>query len=204
MKKLTTLALLLASMCSAQATLIDRGNGMVYDSTNNITWIANVTIATSLNSYGSANWVGANYWVDGLDYGGFSDWRLPYGAVGATASELSFLFTELGGVYGKALPTFHNSNYDLFSFVLTAPADGYHYWLNNGHVFNFFYGANNTEFAASHSANWYEQVIAVRSGDVLQIAPAPSTPVSISVPEPAVLAFLGLGLIGLGEIKRRQ
>ena len=98
---------------SAQAALVARPGGMVYDTVQNITWLQN------LNTNGQITWDTANTWANNLVYGGFSDWRLPtlnpkntscsnnvngggsfglqYYGTGCTGGELSHLFvTDLG------------------------------------------------------------------------------------------------------------
>jgi Protein of unknown function (DUF1566)/PEP-CTERM motif len=77
---------------AAQAALIDRGGGMIYDTTRNITWLADMNYAFT-SGYAAANaggtgtnivlanglmgWDAAVAWADQLVFGGFSDWRLP-------------------------------------------------------------------------------------------------------------------------------
>jgi hypothetical protein len=81
------------SAISSNAALYDRGNGMIYDSTQNITWLQDANYAktsgyvdTNFNyeqNYngfvpdGSMTWEQAKKWADNLVYGGYSDWRLP-------------------------------------------------------------------------------------------------------------------------------
>ena len=64
---------------AAQATLFDRGGGMIYDSDLNITWLADANYAqtSGYDADGRMNWGAANTWADNLVYGGYSDWRLP-------------------------------------------------------------------------------------------------------------------------------
>jgi hypothetical protein len=111
---------------AAQAALIDRGGGMIYDTTRNITWLSDMNYAQTsghtgagVNANGSMNWTAAAAWADNLVYGGYSDWRLPtlnaadtscsanfnpgggfptqYFGTGCTGGELSGLFvTDLG------------------------------------------------------------------------------------------------------------
>jgi len=80
-KVLTGLAMA-GVMCggAAQAELIERGNGMLYDSVLNITWLqdANYARTSGYDSDGRMNWLAANSWAADLDYGGYSDWRLAY------------------------------------------------------------------------------------------------------------------------------
>lgn len=95
LKTLMTGAALVALTGAAQATLIDRGGGMIYDTTRNITWLADMNYAftsgyatsgvapfsvydpDTIWTDGRMGWNAANTWVNSLVYGGFSDWRLP-------------------------------------------------------------------------------------------------------------------------------
>ena len=104
---------MLALTGAAQATLVNRGGGMIYDNTRNITWLADMNYAktSGYSSTGLMTWASATTWASDLVYGGFNDWHLPTlnssdasctgGFVGAgyncTRGELSGLFvTELG------------------------------------------------------------------------------------------------------------
>lgn len=72
---------LLASVLSgaAQASLVDRGGGLIYDNVLNITWLqdANYAKTSGYDVDGKMNWYEAMTWAEGLVYGGYSDWRLP-------------------------------------------------------------------------------------------------------------------------------
>lgn len=84
-------AALCAAGASASAALFDRGGGMIYDSTRDITWLADMNYALS-SGYAAANvggvganqvqsdgrmgWEAARTWAGGLVYGSFDDWRL--------------------------------------------------------------------------------------------------------------------------------
>jgi len=85
----TALPLLIAAG-SAQAVLIDRGGGLIYDSTLNITWLQNATPAAGSvyddgwNAFdGRMSFVNAQAWAANLNYTvgavTYSDWRLPQG-----------------------------------------------------------------------------------------------------------------------------
>jgi hypothetical protein len=80
-KKPLILALLagIALSGAAQATLIDRGGGLIYDNVLNLTWLqdANYAQTSGYDADGLMNWADANAWAAGLIYGGYSDWRLP-------------------------------------------------------------------------------------------------------------------------------
>jgi hypothetical protein len=62
-----------------RAALIDRGNGLIYDSVLNVTWMQEVVLARTLgaDSDGIFDWFGAKTWADQLVFAGFDDWRLP-------------------------------------------------------------------------------------------------------------------------------
>src|SRR3972149_1606307 len=73
--------LVLGWMATAQATLIDRGGGLIYDSDQDLTWLqdANYAMTSGYDSDGRMTWVAAMAWASGLSYGGYDDWRLPAG-----------------------------------------------------------------------------------------------------------------------------
>ena len=77
----------LALSGAAQATLIDRGGGLIYDSGLDITWLKDANLAATssfgvpgINANGWMNWFAAQSWIDAMNtahYLGYSDWRLP-------------------------------------------------------------------------------------------------------------------------------
>jgi MYXO-CTERM domain-containing protein len=97
-QKVKTLRLFVAAAAvvaltgAAQAALVDRGGGMIYDTVRNITWLADMNYAFT-SGYAAANaggtgsnlifanglmgWDAATAWANNLVFGGFSDWRLP-------------------------------------------------------------------------------------------------------------------------------
>ena len=64
---------------TAQAVLVDRGLGMLYDTTLNITWLqdANYARTSVYDADGKMTFAQASSWAANLIYGGFTDWRLP-------------------------------------------------------------------------------------------------------------------------------
>lgn len=74
---LAVATLLSAASRPAQAGLIDRGNGLIYDNVLDITWIQDVGLSATQGGVGIHYWAGAKAWADQLVYGGFDDWRLP-------------------------------------------------------------------------------------------------------------------------------
>jgi hypothetical protein len=103
---LATLTLGLILALPAQAALIDRGGGLIYDDVLNITWLQDANLAASntfglayntdlgnhpndsygpnyperINASGRMTWGAALHWIDAMnaaDYQGYDDWRLP-------------------------------------------------------------------------------------------------------------------------------
>lgn len=77
---------MLASAGTAQAALLNRGGGLIYDTVQDITWLADLNPSktqydNSGGAQGYANgqmeWLQANIWANELAYGGYTDWRLP-------------------------------------------------------------------------------------------------------------------------------
>jgi len=74
---------------NAQASLHDRGRGLIYDDVLNITWTQNANLSASLplgvemRSDGAMTFVQAQAWIAALNavrFGGYDDWRLPGGS----------------------------------------------------------------------------------------------------------------------------
>ena len=118
-------AAFLALTSAAQAALVNRGGGMIYDTTRNITWLSDMNHAftsgyaaqnaggfgmNQIEANGRMGWNAATAWANNLVHGGFSGWRLPTLtpndptctpggglAFNCTGGELSGLFvTDLG------------------------------------------------------------------------------------------------------------
>lgn len=192
----------------ANAALVDRGGGLIYDTDLNITWLANA------NVNGAMNWGGAMTWASNLSYYDsvrnvtYTDWRLPttlqldpacsgqsgvdsYG-YNCTGSEMGHLFyNELGGVAGQSITATHNTNYNLFQNVQSGL-----YWSESEYApypydawyFNFLNGGQYMNYKGNDGYAW-----AVRPGDVA------------AVPLPATAWLFGSGLLGLlGAARARQ
>ena len=69
----------MAAASSTHAALIDRGNGLIYDTVLKVTWMQDVALARTLgnDSDGIFDWFDAKAWANQLVYAGFDDWRLP-------------------------------------------------------------------------------------------------------------------------------
>lgn len=88
MKALITSLVLFAVLTAngaAQAALVDRGGGLIYDNVLNITWLQDANYAKTSNAHatGKMGWTAANTWAANLVYYdsvrkiNYSDWRLP-------------------------------------------------------------------------------------------------------------------------------
>jgi hypothetical protein len=219
MKTLKTWAATAAMMAlsgAAQAALIDRGGGMIYDTTRDITWLAN------MNVNGLMNWSAATAWADNLVYGGFSDWRLPtlnpadttcsnsfnpgggfplqnYGP-NCTGGELSGLFvTDLGNKAGESvLNPAGDTPEQIANLALFSNVQSFDYW-------------SGTEYAPNPDAAWVfnsnlgfqglggtligSYAVAVRPGDVT----AP-----VAEPQTLTLALLALGATAVARRRRSR
>lgn len=186
---------------AAQAALIDRGGGLIYDSDLNITWLADANYAqtSGFDADGRMTWSAANAWAAGLTYGGYSDWRLPTSdtcsGFDCTGSELGHLFyQELGGTAGLSILASGDPDLSLFqntqlggywsgTAYAPLPAEGAWY-------FNTADGGQRFHHQDSTSYAW-----AVRPGDVTALQ---------TVAEPMSLALVGLGLGALAVGCRRR
>ena len=173
------LCLVLVS-ANANAGLIDRGGGLIYDDVLNITWLQNADLFGTGST--AQSWDDAVSLVSGLNFAGLNDWRLPT----TPGTGIGFLYEgELGNLYYSTLGNVAGDtslNTDPFFNVQNG-----RYWLGTessvDSAFAFFIaeaggntGLQDTDLKTNGNNIW-----AVRDGDVLP------------VPEPTTLMLLGLG-----------
>jgi hypothetical protein len=206
-------AAMVALTGAAQAALVNRGGGMIYDTTRNITWLADMNYAqtsghtgTGVNANGRMTWDAATAWANNLVYGGFDDWRLPTlnpadttcsNNTGCTGGELSGLFvTELGNKANQSvLNQVGDTAEQIANLALFSNVQSYYYWSgteyapNQNNVWVFRTG-NGSQIEVSTVNRLY--AVAVRRGDV-----------TASVPEPQTLA-LALLALGATVVARRR
>jgi hypothetical protein len=104
-KKTAMVALLVVGIGfsgASQASLVDRGNGLLYDNVLNVTWLqdANYAKTSGYSVTGMMDWASANTWATNLNYQGLTGWRLAnITPVNGTSFNVNFSFngtTDLG------------------------------------------------------------------------------------------------------------
>ena len=205
---------------AAQAALVNRGVGMIYDTTRNITWLADMNFAstsghtgTGVNANGRMTWAAANNWANNLVSGGFSDWRLPTlnpsdtsctGGFGVgigyncTGGELNGLFvTDLGNKANESvLNQVGDTAEQIANLALFSNVRSHYYWSGTEYAPNPLSAWLFSTFFGSqyNDAKSYALfAVAVRPGDV-----------AASVPEPQTLALALLALGATLVVRRRR
>lgn len=204
MKRRNTMLALLAGLSltgAAQATLIDRGSGLIYDTDLNVTWLAdaNYALTSGHDADGQMTWSQATSWAGNLNYGGYSDWRLPTTPTSCvnyncTDSEMGHLFySELGGTAGSPILDSSDPDLGLFTNIQTAWYwSGTEYAPNPSEAFAFNLWGGWQEFPSKEGTHSSLNAWAVRTGDVS------------AVPEPTTLMLFGLGMAGLRIVRWRK
>ena len=215
-------AALLGLTGTAHATLYDRGGGMIYDSTRNITWLADMNYAktSGYDSDGLMTWSEATAWANNLVYGGYDDWRLPtlnpgdatcsdqfdagapYGVqhygYNCIGGELSGLFvTDLGNKAGQSvLDQTGDTAEQIANLGLFSNLQPYDvYW-------------SGTEYAPNPIYAWYFYTSVgvwfsdVETGALSALAVRPGDVAAVPEPQPITMLLTGLGVL-LGAVKRR-
>lgn len=111
--------LVLSIFNSASAALVDNGEGLIYDTDRNVTWLN----STGRGYLYGMSWQAAVEWAYSLNAGGLRGWRLPRGLYSSrsTSDEIQHLvFQELSNPHYGPL---------LNKGLLTDLVDGGRYWL---------------------------------------------------------------------------
>ncbi|MCP3663475.1 MAG: DUF1566 domain-containing protein [Gammaproteobacteria bacterium] len=190
-------ALLLGLSTTAQALLYDRGNGMIYDDQLRITWLADASYAATQwdesggkQGYrdGRMSWYQADHWASELEYGGYSDWRLP------DIEMVHMFYVNLGGIlkHSEQDATDPNGYLDLIKnlkpeYYWSGLEDGEKNELTSAYLFSYEYGEWGSEGKSGSGYAW-----AIHPGDVG----------AAEVSEPGVLLLFGAGLVCFGFTRR--
>lgn len=193
----------------AKASLINLGNGTVFDSDQGLVWLADANLAASETFgvtdipghpvfgipaiAGAMSWDTAQTWIAAMNaanYKGYSNWRLP--TVGPACpfsckgGEWTHWYEELGGDYNTPLWLHHNQNFDLFSNIQINP-----YWSTE----------ISTIAAWSFIPNASGGGAGIQGG-VVKFFNFSVLPVASIIPEPSTLLLLAPLLTGLLVRKR--
>ena len=184
MKTLRMAALIasgLLAVGSAQAGLVDQGNGTVLDTQAGLVWLKDWTV----NGWGS--WTSQSAWAEGLTFAGSGEWVLP------TLSQYSTIWAAAGGSAEGIAASFT---------VSPARFDTYYgpiYWTSEvvpDGVLTAMTFAMDT--GTSGGPSWaYHQLhaTAVREASLEEIS---------AVPEPETYALMLAGLAVVGAAARRR
>ena len=203
---------------NANSALVDRGGGFIYDDVLDITWLqdANYARTSGYHEDGKMSWNNANIWVGQLEYGGFTEWRLPTMIdIGNDGCNNTYNGTdcgynpdttdnELASLYFDTLDNL--AFYDVFG---NAPQEGFGL-SNSGSFLNMATGVYwfGVEYATDDAKAWainfsygsqdnYNKTIdyyawAVHDGDIG------------AVPIPSAVWLFGSGLLVLIGLARRK
>lgn len=193
--KIAALLAMLIVGSTANAALLDRGSGLLYDDVLRITWTQNAGMTDS-------DWEAVRNWASDLTFGGYSDWRLPWASVTTreqafavvdcgSASEAACRDNELGYMY------FYNLGEGSSTTIAASGVQGLRsgsYWTGTKRVetsmwyFNLANGTQNFQAGGVSLNAW-----AVRDGDVSP------------VPEPIAAATMLVGLgLSAGALRLRR
>ncbi len=194
---------------------------MIYDTTLDITWLADMNYArtSGFDADGLMNWTAANNWANDLAYGGFTDWRLPtvaqpdlscngnfipgggfgqqpYG-YNCTGGELGHLvYTDLGGNEGESvLNQTGDTLLEMANLALFSNLQSYLYWSGTD------YAPNPRNVWTFRTADGLQDIYG-KNLEFYALAVRPGGVVAVPEPQTLALALLALGAMVLARRRR--
>ena len=206
MRRIFLFLLVVGFSIPAQANLINNLDGTITqvkaDGTR-LMWMqdANYAYTSGFDPDGTLTNAAAVNWASSLAFAGYSDWRLPVTYQNAAGSGGYNTTSEMGELYYNDLGNTGGSFANAGPFFNIQP-----YWYWTGTVFvdpNFVmvFSFLDIPNSPTNEAGWedagdrYAATWTWLVRDVTDTAP---------VPEPSALALLGLGVAGLGFIRRKR
>ncbi len=227
-KKMTNVVLLagLGFTGTTQASLFNRGGGMIYDDQTNLTWAADAnlfktqaannpnlvneiipaSIDLSSTSFdiisGKMTWYGANAWSHHLTLGGFNDWTLPTAAlIPIGGGGLYFETSQMGDLFRNELGLTSGSvtiSHNTNYNLFSNIQNNSLYFANNYGV-SYFYDPNTIWLISDNGG----AISGNYKGGMFYAWAVRSGDVA-AVPVPGAVWLFGSGLIGLASFTRRK
>lgn len=204
---------LFAQINTANATLIDRGGGLIYDTELNVTWMQDAQYARTVgvSDSGRLDWQSASDWAASLSYYDsvrntyWDGWRLPttVNSASSLGYDVTGLSSELAFMYYVNLGYAPNYSHDRWD---PAPSsDNYNPFINLGYL-GYWSGTQSYIEGRSWMLHFHfgSQEITSNYGDEQNVWLLRDGDVATSVPEPAGTALMGIALISLHWVQRRR